>query len=152
MKNFTKILSYIVFYLIQFTWGIIHNLIGLVLAVWMLVTGHKPYRCGPYIYFIEPNLPGCIDGGIVFVTSTTNATTNLHEMGHGLQNLIWGPLMLFVIVIPSATRFWYREWYWKNKYPITGKALPDYDAIWFEGQATRWGTKMWSNHWLNRKK
>ena len=151
MTVLKRILSYIVFYLIQFTWGILHNIIGLVLAIWMLVTGHKPHRCGPYIYFMEPNLPGCIDCGIVFVTSTTNASTNLHEMGHGLQNLCWGPLMIFVICIPSCVRFWWREWYWKHKYPITGKALPDYDAIWFEGQATKWGTKVMSVAWLNRK-
>ena len=152
MKTFNKVLSYIVFYLIQFTWGIIHNLIGLVLAAWMLITQHKPHRCGPYIYFLAPELPGSIDGGVFYIAGSTSAHINLHEMGHGLQNMIWGPLMLFVIVIPSFTRFWYREWYWKNKYPITGKALPEYDAIWFEGQATRWGTKVMSVAWLNRKK
>lgn len=151
MKTFAKVLSYIVFYLIQFTWGIVHNLIGLCLAIWMLITGHKPYCCGPYVYFYAPNLPGSIDGGIIYITSTLSAHTNLHEMGHGLQNLCWGPLMLFVIIIPSFVRFWYREWYWKYKFPKTGKALPDYDAIWFEGQATKWGTKVMSVAWTNRK-
>lgn len=46
--------------------------------------------------------------------------------------------MPFVICIPSATRYWYREYLWKTdkaKY----KTLPDYDEIWFEGQATKWG-------------
>lgn len=151
MKTFNKVLSYIIFYLIQFTWGLLYNLVGLGMAIWMLVTGHKPHRCGPYIYFLAPELPGSIEGGIFYIASTTNARTNLHEMGHGLQNMVWGPLMAFVISIPSAIRFWYREWYWKNKYPITGKALPEYDAIWFEGQATRWGTKVMSVAWLNRK-
>ena len=152
MRIFTRILSYIVFYLIQFTWGILQNLIGVVLAIWMLITGHKPHMCDPYIYFLEPNLSGSINGGVFIVTCTTFASTNLHEMGHGLQNLCWGPLMVFVISIPSFVRFWYREWYWKYKFPITGKALPDYDAIWFEGQATKWGTKVMSVAWLNRKK
>ena len=151
MNTFTRVLSYIVFYLIQFTWGLLHNLVGIVLAIWMLVTKHKPYRCGPYIYFKAPELSGSIDGGIFYVAASSGASTNLHEMGHGLQNLCWGPLMVFVICIPSAVRFWWREWYWKHKYPVTGKALPPYDAIWFEGQATRWGTKMWSTYWLNRK-
>jgi hypothetical protein len=152
MNKFTIVLSYIVFYLIQLTWGLLHNLIGVGLAIWMLVTGHKPHRCGPYIYFVEPKLAGSVDGGIIYVTCTENAHTNLHEMGHGLQNMCWGPLMVFVIVIPSFTRFWYREWYWKYKYPQTGKALPAYDSIWFEGQATKWGTKMWATYWSNRKK
>ena len=151
MKTFNKVLSYIVFYLIQFTWGIVYNLVGLVLATWMLITGHKPYRCGPYIYFLAPELPGSIDGGVFYIAGSTSANTNLHEMGHGLQNMVWGPLMVFVIVIPSTVRFWYREWYWENRFPITGKALPLYDSIWFEGQATRWGTKVMSVAWLNRK-
>jgi hypothetical protein len=64
--------------------------------------------------------------------------TMAHECGHGLQNCIWGPLFPFVIAIPSAVRYWYREFLHKHnkaKYVL----LPDYDAIWFEGQATKWG-------------
>ena len=44
--------------------------------------------------------------------------------------------MLFVITIPSVIRYWYRNWALAQ-----GKKLPDYDAIWFEGQATKWGKK-----------
>ena len=148
METIKKILSYFIFYLIQFTWGILHNIIGIVLAIWMLITGHKPHLCGPYIYFVNEKFAGCVDGGIFFVTTNQSATsTNLHEMGHGLQNLIWGPLMVFVICIPSCIRFWYRVWYYEKKYPKTGIALEPYDAIWFEGQATRWGAKYWSHIW-----
>ena len=58
----------------------------------------------------------------------------LHECGHGIQNCIWGPLMIFVVCIPSATRYWYREF----KYHRKGLTPPTkYDDIWFEGQATR---------------
>jgi hypothetical protein len=58
-----------------------------------------------------------------------------------LQNLIWGPLFPFVIAIPSAIRYWYRElkYYRKGLYPDT-----DYDSIWFEGQATKWGNKVYN--------
>lgn len=48
--------------------------------------------------------------------------------------------MPFVICIPSAIRYWYREFIWhfnKEKF----NKLPEYDAIWFEGQATKWGKK-----------
>ena len=55
MTKIKKVLSYIIFYIIQFTWGILHNIVGLVLTFSMLVTGHRPHRCGPYIYFIELN-------------------------------------------------------------------------------------------------
>ena len=62
--------------------------------------------------------------------------TRRHEFGHSLQNIIWGPLFPFVIAIPSAIRYHYQNW-------RSSKGLPnkEYDAIWFEGQATRWGTK-----------
>lgn len=152
MNIFKRILSYSVFYLIQFSWGLLSNIVGLVLALWMLITGHKPHRCGPYIYFVALELPGSIEGGVFYIANTVNAYTHLHEMGHGLQNMVWGPLMLFVISIPSAIRFWYRTWYWEHKFPTTGKTLPSYDSIWFEGQATTWGIKMWSTHWINAKK
>ena len=44
-----------------------------------------------------------------------------HEMGHGLQNCLWGPLGIFVIFIPSAIRYWYRElkFYRKGLIPLT---------------------------------
>ena len=49
--------------------------------------------------------------------------------------------MPFVICIPSAIRYWYRElkYYRKGLYPET-----DYDSIWFEGQATKWGNKVYN--------
>lgn len=61
-----------------------------------------------------------------------------HECGHTIQNCIWGPLMPFVVCIPSAFRYWYREFKYhrKNLTPPT-----KYDDIWFEGQATEWGKK-----------
>ena len=65
-----------------------------------------------------------------------------HEFGHSLQGLIWGPLYLFIIFIPSVARYWY--------YTIKtskGEKFPEgwYDSAWFEGQATRWGTKAVTN-------
>lgn len=70
-----------------------------------------------------------------------------HEYGHSIQVMIWGPLWLFVVAIPSVIRFWYREWYYKHKYFTTRKSLPPYDSIWFEGQATRWGNRAFENEW-----
>ena len=53
-----------------------------------------------------------------------------------IQNAILGPFMPFVVGIPSAIRYWYRE----LKYNRKGKVPPtSYDSIWFEGQATRIG-------------
>lgn len=59
-----------------------------------------------------------------------------HECGHGLQNIILGPLFPFVIAIPSAIKYQYYNRCYKNE-----KETRPYDSIWFEGQATRWGQK-----------
>lgn len=73
-----------------------------------------------------------------------------HEMGHGLQTLVFGPFMPFIISIPSMIRFWIRR-YKMSK----GEKLPPYDSVWIEGTATKYGTKyfgkMWKEHLLNRK-
>lgn len=46
-----------------------------------------------------------------------------------------GPLFIFIVAIPSACRYHYQNY-------RSSKGLPneDYDAIWFEGTATKWGT------------
>lgn len=53
--------------------------------------------------------------------------------------------MWFVITIPSIIRYWYRE----LKYNKKGLTPPtEYDDIWFEGQATKWGYKyIITNKW-----
>ena len=72
--------------------------------------------------------------------------TRRHEFGHAVQHLIFGPLFIFVVAIPSACRYWYQR-------IMQGKgkhfASDWYDSIWFEGGATRWGTKVVD--WLESK-
>ena len=63
----------------------------------------------------------------------TDDTRN-HEHGHAVQNAVYGVLMPFIVCIPSATRYWCR----RTKDPST---LPPYDSVWFERQATEWGSK-----------
>lgn len=63
--------------------------------------------------------------------------TRKHEFGHSLQNLIFGPLFPFIVAIPSAIRYHYQNY--RSKKGLPNK---EYDAIWFEGTATRWGTKV----------
>lgn len=63
-----------------------------------------------------------------------------HECGHGIQNIIFGPLFPFLVAIPSVIRYWYREVIWRKDRERYFQ-LPKYDDIWFEGQATRWGDK-----------
>lgn len=138
-----RVLSYIGFWLISLTWGCIMTFIGAVVALVLLIAGKKPQRIGPNIYFRVGKHWGGVELGPFFlVDSTAGKHTVCHECGHGIQNCIWGPLMPFVICIPSATRYWYREYLYKyniEKY----REQPDYDAIWFEGQATKWGEEVY---------
>lgn len=137
-----KKILYVPYWLISLTWGGIMTFIGAVAALGLLVIGHKPKHLGPNVYFVVGKNWGGVELGAFFLTSAAGEnTTKYHEAGHGLQNLIWGPLMPFVVCIPSAVRYWYRElkYYRKGVTPPT-----EYDSIWFEGQATRWGNKVYN--------
>lgn len=144
MKRF---LSYLGFWLISLTWGCLMTAVGLIVAIFLLITGHRPYRIGPNIYFKVGNGWGGLELGPFFlVCKNASRHTILHEAGHGIQNCIWGPLMPFVISIPSAIRYWHREFVFRKdrkKY----YELPDYDDIWFEGQATNWGEEVYGLLW-----
>lgn len=128
------------FYILNLTWGLPLTLCGALVAFAMLITGHKPHRHGGCIYFAVGNNWGGVELGLFFLTDQRQTMRiRNHEFGHALQNCIWGPLMIFVVSIPSVCWYWYRE----LKYHRRGITPPnDYDDMWFEGQATRWGTSM----------
>ena len=127
-----------IFYVLSFTWGIILTLIGLVVAAVLLCAGKKPKKWGWCYYFEVGEGWGGLELGIIFLTSKNPSVhTRNHEFGHAIQNCYFGPLMPFIVCIPSAVRYWYRR-------IRRAKGLPNktaYDDIWFEGQATRLGTK-----------
>ena len=127
--------------------------------------------------------------------------TRRHEFGHAIQHLYLGPLFIFVVAIPSATRYWitrfkgrknknifgicicvallliaglssllgifidpwfymlpvfigayvviYGSWLLNIEIPKYDDRAPEYDSIWFEGGATRTGTKFVD--WLESK-
>jgi hypothetical protein len=193
-----KTLKTIVFWLLSLTWGIVSTLPGLLVGLTMLIIGKKPHKIGPCIYFyIGKNWGGFSMGPIFICCENCSEHTLLHEAGHAIQNIIWGPLALFIISIPSVTRYWLRRcdsrlakslfnlciflaslivttglacisvflipnskgltitievlrlyfllitiWVGAIELPKYDKGPVDYDAIWFEGQATRWGTKL----------
>lgn len=130
------------FYILSFTWGLPLTLIGCLVAGALMCLGYRPKKFSYSFYFEVGDNWGGVELGIFFITDTS-PTHHLkcHEFGHGLQNCIYGIFMIPLVCIPSAMRYWYREIIWytdRKKY----NQLPDYDAIWFEGQATKWGTQM----------
>jgi hypothetical protein len=64
-----KILSYVVYWLIQCTWGLPMTLIGAVAALVCLIAGVKPKTMGPNIYFQFGKGWGGIELGGFFLCS-----------------------------------------------------------------------------------
>lgn len=129
------------FYILSFTWGLLASSIGLLILIPFLITGKVKTFCGR-LYGVFPKCFGSgwgFEMGCFFFTSydcSDVITLKSHECGHGLQNILWGPLTLFVITIPSIIRFWIIEFKWKK-----GVLKDDfnYDSVWFEYQASTWG-------------
>lgn len=122
------------FYILSFTWGLPMTLIGLIVAAVMLLRGKKPTIYKGCIHFESKyNL----SLGIVILTMGTSFIKK-HEYGHALQNCVYGVFMPFIVTIPSAIRYWYRE----IRYFRRGNNPPtEYYDIWFEAQASRWGNE-----------
>ena len=140
-----KALKRILFYIVQFTWGLPITITGAIAALALLSSGFKPKLFNGYIYFVVGKNWGGVNFGCFIVLSETSAKskyTVLHEAGHGIQNLIYGFLMPFVVSIPSSIRYWYRRF---MTYIGKGDALPDYYSIWFEKQASELGEKYYGD-------
>jgi hypothetical protein len=137
------------FYFLSFTWGLPMTLIGCIVAAVLLVLGYKPKKWGYCYYFEVGENWGGLELGVFFlVDKASSKHTKSHEHGHGFQNCWFGPLMPFVVSIPSAIRYWYREYLvrsGKKKY----SELPDYDSVWYEGQASKLGNRFID--WYNTK-
>ena len=126
------------FYLLSFTWGLIMTVIGLISALVLICTGHKPKAYGRCLHFTVGENWGGVSLGIVIITDTTPTDHTLrHEHGHALQNVKYGVAFPFIVAIPSFIRYWVREIQYRSGHP----PKTDYDAIWFEKEATELGTE-----------
>ena len=152
-----KILFIIIFWILSCTWGIIMTSIGAIatLGLNLIKLISKLFKKD---LAIKTHLNGCAFitevggnwGGVelgAFALCGNYSKTNKywfehtrkHEFGHAIQHCLLGPLFIFIVAIPSACRYWYNR-IAESK----GKKFPAdwYDSIWFEGGATRWGTKI----------
>ena len=138
------------FYFLSFTWGLPMTLVGCLAAAVLLLIGYKPKKWGYCYYFEVGDDWGGVELGFIFIANK-NPSEHIksHELGHGLQNCMFGFLMPFIVCIPSATRYWYRE-YLVRSGKKTYSELPDYSSIWFEGQADKFGCKFME--WYGRGK
>ena len=143
MKDSKKLMNKSTYYLLSWTWGLAMTLIGLIVVSAILLYGlitKKQYRLKRHGWSFYLNVGkswGGLELGMFFLTdSKDSVSTKWHEFGHSIQNCYWGPIFLFVICIPSAIRYWYRE----LKYNRKGIKCPTaYDSIWFEAEASSLG-------------
>ena len=125
------------FYILSFTWGGILTLCGILVSIVMILTGHRPRKWG-YCWYFEigkKNWGGCEWGPVFLKDKAESDRIKNHEFGHGIQNCFYGPFMIFLVSIPSTIRYWTRRLQTRLGRP----PKTEYDAIWFEGQATRLG-------------
>ena len=134
-----KILKGIGYWIAQLTWGCVMTIPGLFVALFVMIFFKgKPHKNG-YSFIIEVggNWGGINLGAISLCGSYSQVDgpcfdldwyehTRRHEFGHSLQNIIFGPLQLFVVGIPSFIRCNFMTYEY-------------YDAIWFEYTASKWG-------------
>ncbi len=103
-------LKLIGFYILSFTWGIIMSLIGALVILILLIAGQKPKIFHGRVYIeVGNNWGGCELGCFFICSKYESLSLKQHEAGHGIQNIIFGPLTPFIISIPSAIRYWLRN-------------------------------------------
>ena len=96
-----KTVKAIMFWLLSLTWGALMTLCGGVVALALLVTGHKPKRFHYLIYFEVGSGWGGFELGAFFVVNKNPSLHILqHESGHGLQNIMLGVFMPLSSVFP----------------------------------------------------
>lgn len=105
-----KTFKTILFYILSFTWGAITSIIGLLMVLGLLLVGYKPKRFNNRIYVSLGGYWGGMEMGPFFFTDgSPSLHIKQHESGHGIQNIVLGPFMLFVVAFPSCIRYWLRE-------------------------------------------
>lgn len=105
-----QLLKLILFYLLSFTWGIIVTAIGFAVSIIFLITGHKPsYVCGCFHFEIGKHWGTLTLGPFIFTHHNVDDVVMSHEFGHSIQNIIFGPVMILLVTIPSIIRTWLRK-------------------------------------------
>ena len=142
----TKLLTKVrfLYYLLACIWGILLTIAGIVItaALWIASLFNKNIKFEKYYWIynikIGPDYWGGLEMGLMFIRDQKSIeSVNAHEFGHTFQNCLFGPFMLFLVSLPSAIRYWYRE----LKYERKNLTCPtDYDAVWFEDAATQCGS------------
>lgn len=135
-------IKYILYTLIQITWGIPQTIIGLFLFFYCILNGCKAHFVRGMIGVGWHRNDG-ISLGLFFFCPSKDFNSNgifgilSHEYGHTVQSLLLGPLYLLLIMIPSL--FWCGLPYFRKYRIRTGTS---YSKLWCEHWADYIGNKM----------
>ena len=139
-----KKISISLFWLLSLTWGLLATLAGGVLALVCAARGLRPRCFHGNVYFEHVRPRGSNNlGPFFFLGDTAMAITPYHEAGHGLQNILLGPLFPLVVGLPSE--LWFRHFNRKYAERIGKWTMEEhvaaYDKMPIERWATAWGLK-----------
>lgn len=129
----------ILFYLLQFTWGLPVNLAGLLGFLFCRGYACSERFCNSVVTYLPGDRGGLSLGVFIFLSihdADERRRLRIHEYGHTIQCLFLGPLYWIAVVLPSAVWFHFFAGYRK-------KRSAPYDAFYCERWATVWG-KRWS--------
>ena len=126
--------------LLQWTWGLPQNLVGLVLYLYYRARGCPWFRYQGAHALVWPVKSGSMSmGSFLFLhPSWTPRDQALlaHEYGHTIQSLYFGPFYLLTVGLPSLI--------WAGTPALQRRRRErhlDYDSVYPENWATRLGTR-----------
>lgn len=97
----------LLFYLFQFTWGLLQNIAGLAVFLYLLVRypGSRVFMYGPAVCIRWNRSFSAGIGIFIFIGDYPEEYSGkvlVHEFGHTVQSAFLGPLFILFIWIPSA--------------------------------------------------
>lgn len=100
-----NILKYILVYIASFTWGIIASLLGILVLIFSLFSKPRFETFnGCLVIILGDNWGTFTLGPFIFSAASIDKHLFIHEVGHCLQNVLFGPLYIPLMLIPSIIR------------------------------------------------
>lgn len=133
------------YYAIQWTWGLPQNVVGFCFLLFLGKQSRAFFHGALATYYtghLKLSQMGSVSLGMfVFVDGTLQSERQkrvlVHEYGHTIQSLIFGPVFFFVIGLPSV--IWAARYEKKSR---AGKSNTKYVAFFTERNANHWGERI----------
>ena len=129
----------LLFYVLQFTWGLSVNLAGLLVFLFCRTRSRQERFVNSVVCYLPGNRGGMSLGIFLFISLQNpeeDCALCVHEYGHTIQCLFLGPLYWVLVAVPSFL------WFHLCSGLRAARRIP-YDALYCERWADQWGKK-WS--------